>query len=513
MIRPRLVVVGYFSAVVMVALAAMLWITPLGAGVSPDSTIYIGAARSLLSGEGFTANGRPITQYPPLFSVFLAAVGLFQPDLVQAARLLNSLLLAANVGLVALLVHWSAGRHFVTTSLAVLSCLVSAPFVEVHAWAWSEPLFIALCLCSILALSLHLARPSACALIVSSVCLGAAMVTRYAGAAFVPAGAILLLVGGRKPLRRRLAECGVWLALTCAPLVTLLAANTALAGSAANRSLVVHPVALDQFLGQVVATLAGFVLPAQVLGAQGPYVWALLAVALVAPPAVVLFRCRGAVEWRSPGTLVPVACFLIVGSYLPFLLASISFLDAATPVDARLLSPVLPFLIVAVFAMEWNASRWLRRPAIWWGFSFLVAVSIVARMPDSARAAAQIRDDGLGFSARQWRSSETVAFLASLGDEVTIYSNGANALAYLTGKSSKVVPVTNSPTTGLVNPDYTAAMDALCRDVTEGNAVLAYFDLVPERWFYPTRAELESTCGLPGMRRLSDGYVYSPNID
>jgi hypothetical protein len=79
--------------ILLLALAAagvvlMVYITPYGMGLVNDSVGYIGGARNILAGNGYSrlsGNGdpRPITNYPPLFSIAIAAViTFFDPDVV-----------------------------------------------------------------------------------------------------------------------------------------------------------------------------------------------------------------------------------------------------------------------------------------------------------------------------------------------------------------------------------------------------------------------------------------------
>jgi hypothetical protein len=132
----------FIGIIAITGIALILWITPLGAGVQPDSIVYINGASSLSSGKGFSNNGIPVTHFPPLYSIILATANLFVRNFVQAARILNAILFGINAGLVALAVYLSSGRNYLTASCACLFFLVSAPLLVMHAWALTEPLFI-----------------------------------------------------------------------------------------------------------------------------------------------------------------------------------------------------------------------------------------------------------------------------------------------------------------------------------------------------------------------------------
>ena len=73
-----------------------------GLGLSPDSVVYIGAARSLLAGYGFTLPAEsalfsPITHYPPLYSSLLAVTGSVAADPLDGAIWLNVAALSVNI--------------------------------------------------------------------------------------------------------------------------------------------------------------------------------------------------------------------------------------------------------------------------------------------------------------------------------------------------------------------------------------------------------------------------------
>jgi hypothetical protein len=84
--------------------------TPYGLGLVNDSATYVEGAANLLAGKGYvrTSGGgelKPITHFPPLFSLLLAALGLAGMDLLQGARLAISVLFGIDIVLVGLSVY------------------------------------------------------------------------------------------------------------------------------------------------------------------------------------------------------------------------------------------------------------------------------------------------------------------------------------------------------------------------------------------------------------------------
>jgi hypothetical protein len=493
----------------MAACSWMLWMTPGGAGVSADSTIYIAGAKSLLSGQGFSLGGRPITHFPPLYPLLLAATGLVEADLVRAARLLNAVLFGTNAALVALAVYWAAGRSLFVATYAASGFLLSAPILDLHAWAWSEPLFIALGLSSIVLLSMYAMTPTVPLFMASALVLGLALATRYAGVAFLPAaGIILLLVGRGKPAGRSWGAAILWLGAACAPLGIVLMRNTVIGGSAANRGLAFHPVSGPHLEALVDVSVLEFVAPVSVPAWGRRTVFALLVALAVGGLGILLRPGVDKSRGRSLGVVLSVSCVLFSVAYVLFLLASISFLDAATPIDTRLLSPVLVFMIAGSFSAAWHVSRTVQKPLIWWCFLVAAGLSMSAKAPEAIRSAVRIHDHGLGYTSREWRDSELTAFVKQVREDVTVYSNGTDVLRFLTGRESRWIPAKSLPGTLRANSRYLEQIGFLCGDVREHGALLIYFHRITWRWYLPSEAELASSCDLPVRQRYPDGTVY-----
>ena len=75
--------------------ALFLYCTPHGAGLTNDSSAYIGGARSLLARQGYVRIGgdglpRPITHFPPFYSIVLAKVSrIIKTDPLETAKWVN----------------------------------------------------------------------------------------------------------------------------------------------------------------------------------------------------------------------------------------------------------------------------------------------------------------------------------------------------------------------------------------------------------------------------------------
>ena len=49
----------------------------------------------------------------------------------------------------------------------------------------------------------------------------------------------------------------------------------------------------------------------------------------------------------------------------------------------------------------------------------------------------------------------------------------------------------------------------MCEDISKNGALLAYFDALNWRWYFPTIADLEVACPVPILQRFADGTIYA----
>ena len=484
--------------------ALILWITPFGAGVSPDSLVYIAAAKSILSGTGYSIYGAPINHFPPLYSMFLAATSLFAKNLIQAARFLNAILFSVNVTLFSLAVYTTSGRKLMTTTLAILFFFSSASFIEIHSYAWSEPLFIAFSLACILLLSLYIVRQTLPLLITSSLALGLAMVTRYTGLAFLPAALVIVFAGqaGQK-LGKRLRDTGIWLVLASMPIGLFVIRNLLQNGAMTDRDISSHILSLSSYISYVWTALFDFAFPISLK--HKTIILGLIIVLLIVLLLIPHKRTNLAIRWRSMDVVMPISCFLFSISYLMFLWISISFMDASTPIDTRLLSPFFILLTLGFFSSLWVITQKFNKPIVWWSFLILVGCSIGIRSPQAITTAIHIQRDGLDITSRQWVNSESLAFVKSLNNGLKVYTNASDLISFWIDRQSFSLPIKTDLLTTAENRSYHEQVLAICNDVTDKKAILVYLDQYSWRTDLPSQEEIMATCRLPILRSFTDG--------
>lgn len=488
------------------AIALSLWSTSHGIGISPDSIIYISVARSLLAGQGFQTMGGPLTQFPPAYPLFLASSAIAGVDPFRGARWLQALLFGMNVALIGICVYYFS-RSILFSAIAILLSISSGSMLQIHAMAWSEPLFIFFALAAFLLLMLYQARQNIYLLIGAALMLGLALATRYIGVALLPAMLATVFLLGPQSLGRRIRDCLVLAVIGCLPLALWVWSSNSTSQTAYYRTVNFHPINAAQ-IDQFVQTLQRFWLPFQ---ADAAFTTLLILLAGGLAICAVLLTMKDYV-WRKRQADVSAAAqlclFLFVAVYLAFLLYSISFVAANTPLDERILSPLFLFGSLLAISIAERATRLKYGPVLRWGLAGLFLLVVMGNSITLARTAGDFHKNGAGILNRVRMDPETTQYINALPRERVIYSNGPDLITFLTGRPAVMLPRKISAASTLPNPDFGRELESLQTDLAQNKAVVIYLDRVTWRAYLPSRDELENSYHLPVLRLLQDGVVY-----
>jgi len=487
--------------------------TRWGVGLSPDSMVYIGAARSLLSGHGlslpsYSGDFTPMTHYPPLFSTWLAGMGYLGIDPVHGARLLNAMIFPASISLMGVVVY-TFTRSFWTSIFGSVLMMGSFPVVQIHTMAWSEPLFIFFLLLGLFLMSLYLDKPGYLILAAASIVVACGFLTRYAGIALVATGVVGTLVLSKDVWRKRVFDVVVFCTISCFPMVLWVFRNFALAGTTTNREMSFHPPT-SEHLRDAVATIATWLLPGRVPSST-MWITLLLVVAL----AILIFaRSKGEVPRkeqespRRPMGLPPLLGFFIL-TYGLLLLLSISYFDVQTPIDNRILSPIYVTGLALVLCLSPKLLAHIpQRPVIRVAiitFCFIFSVThVIGAFPWLKRS----YSNGLGYASRSWKQSALIEHIKTLDSELPIFTNGPDAVYMLTGRSTYMIPSRVEPSTRLGNSNYPYELATMRKVLEERNGRLVYFNKISWRWYLPSENELKEQLRLHMLAGEEDGTIY-----
>lgn len=460
----------------LIGTAGILYATPWGIGISPDSVAYIRVARSLLTG-----NGLDTTHFAPLYPVLLDVMTLgklFGEDPLQTARWLNAIFFGANIFLVGLLIYRFSSELKWPPVIGSLLMLGSIPMLTIHLMAWTEPAFIFLSFTGLVSLALFLENSKMMTLVIAGILMSLAFLTRYAGAALVLTGFLAILLFSRKNLRQRFLAAIIFGCLSVVPMLLWLLRNISMAGTATSREIVFHPINRSH-VWQAIFTFSGwFLLPDS---APNIFRFGLGAVILLGATLILLaHRQKGRTKQNSSGiTEMPqliklLSLFIVI--YGIFLVMSISFIDANTPLDNRILSPAFVAAIILLLYLLSQAVRVFRlKSAAQAAFAAGLIICLGFYMSASYPLLSDSFTNGLGFSNASRHNVEIIEKVDQLPDNVVLISNFPEILYLHTDRPTTALPRKINAVTRQVNQKYASELAGISKQIAAEESVIVYF--------------------------------------
>ena len=512
--RYALVLIFMLSCLGVIGLAlATRW----GIGASPDSVVYIGGARMIASGKGYTSpdwdgQGEPVTHFPPFFSLALALGDVVGIDPLQGARWLNLLLFALNAIFFGLALLRQAVKPAWLPIFGAFLTLTALPMLTIHSRAWSEPLFLLLGSISLWLLAEHLQTQSRMFFFASALLAGLALLTRYAGIVLIGAACLGLLTLGTNALRRRITAGIGYGGLSLLPGLIWIVRNQWVSGTAANREVVFHPINAAR-LTEGMRTMAGWMLiPASIPSPWlvGLFLTIAACILVISLGSIRRFGSQNRISLKEQLKRLPIFHGLVgifILAYLGFLVVSITFIDANTPLDDRILAPIFwggAFLALSLgMRLAAHGPRSLR-----WILILGLTVYTVGYGSQAVKFFREGFENGLGLNSRVWQRSATMAQVKRLPSGTPIYTSAAEAIYLHTNHPAQRLPRKIELVTGLANPEYEKSLQEMGERITRQNGVLVIFDFFKPAG-YPPIDELRELLPLRVLITSADGTIYA----
>ncbi|MDD5727416.1 MAG: hypothetical protein PHV59_02525 [Victivallales bacterium] len=483
------------------ASALMYWITSQGPGVSPDSIIYLNTADSLLTGNGFTAIGKPMTHYPPVFPLLLAGTVFFTgTDILSSARLVTVFFFGANLVLTGTAVYLFSKRNLPATVCAMLLFISSAPIISIHSVLGSEAPFISFTTAGFIFLAGYILRPNLYYLVSASLMFGIAAATRYIGFTLFPSVIFSLFILCRQSFWSKFKSAAIFLGIAGLPVVSWMIRNLLITQSATNRTATFHPFNLTH-VKNLITGMYGFWLPISVS------IWIkTFHIAMV----IILFGWVLKAYFRKQGSVSSLTLPLILAIYsvlyVILLFVSISFFDAHTPVDCRLLLPVYLALVIASAVTIAASSKVYR--SLLKAFTVIVFFSVSINTIPAISAAVRIHGFGNEYSTKAWQNALSIKLVYDIPADMVIYSNGPDAIWLITRKDAQMLPLKIVPYTLMPNKNYHKQINQVITQCEKGTAVIIYLDRITWRPHLPSKQEISSLFRSPLVLPLKDGLAY-----
>ena len=451
-----------------------------GFGTSPDSVMYIAGARHIAAGRGYTlpliaGDAAPIVHFPPLFSAALSLFELFGIDSLEGAALLNATLLAVNVYFAGLLVYRASGSAAAGYIAAAL--IGTAPAIlTIHTMVWSEALSVFLLIITAFTVARYLEAPSWSSLLWVLPAALLAPLARYAGMAVVIAAAVTI---ARRGMYKHAAACGIASSLG---LAAWLARNYILATDLTGHGVIFHAPTWGNI----------------VVGSQTVLEWfgGLLLAMTFAGLIVFTFIRRRLDLARGRSFFLPN--FAMV--YAAVLALTLLFVDAQTPLDRRILSPL--YVVLCLYAVIWIATK-AGQPLrlVWAGLAVMV---ITLNSWTSKSWLNELSAQGIGLSSSKWRHSPTMNYLRT-HSATPLYTNAPDPVFLVLGALASMLPRHTEPRTLVANQKYPAQMEQLAKN----GGIIVYFHEFAWRWYLPAEDRLHVELRLVRIASFPDATVYA----
>jgi hypothetical protein len=492
--RQRLAILIAIASFIGVAL--ILHATTLGVDISGDSVTYLHAARNIIAGHGLTfilpdGSKSHLLVFPPLYPIMLATGWIARLDPITFARYLNCLALVATLTFTALLVARYTRSTWII-GLALLLCLSSRPLLFGYTRLMSEAPFVAFSFATLYFLTAYLQRPRRTFLILAAICIAAASLTRWAGISLVPVACAAIFLCRPRPLRARIIDAFLLILIITIAMEAWTIYNRQPASRPyGGRTLAFHPPSKIKLIAGARA-LSNWLAPHEVPASEWP-VLALTVVVLVIP---VIARRAG-----LPTAPLDLAAIFAI-SYIAFILISLTFFDAAIPLNSRIWMPLVPPLVILLAAAIAIPNRY--RPII----ALLLAFPILLNLYHTFRYANDVHHTGQGYLSVDWRNSELIAHLKKIPPKIPIASNAQDAIYTLLDRSAYGFPMARFRTIASDNPNLRADLIRLYTHDLGKKGLLVFSNRIKRGDFLPTKTRIEKYLTLEPVAELSDGQIY-----
>jgi hypothetical protein len=210
----------------------------------------------------------------------------------------------------------------------------------------------------------------------------------------------------------------------------------------------------------------------------------------------------------SPDPITRTVATLILAYFL-FLALVISFHDSTFALDERMLSPILPWSLIAFVCIGHRLTLdRIRASTIYALFAFVALWFAAAQVSRGVPWLMAAHSDGQGYASRQWRESELLARVRALPPKARIFSNAYDAIYLVTGRFADALPQNTVLGTTQVNQHYVDELARMHYWLVKSGGVIVYFSNLEAPTGMASPAELEKMMRLQLLYNAADGAIY-----
>jgi len=494
----------YIHFIIIISISSLYFFTvnQNNLGVTPDSVKYIEAAKNISNGKGFVIDNNPVTHYPIGYAFMLSCTSKITGlSVLQSGKYLNLFLYIVN-GFIFFLILKEIGFGYITQSFILATFLLSRPLM-VAFYFWSELQFIMLInLAFLLYLKWKKNDSQLILLLLGSTCF-LAFITRYAAIGFIGGFLINFLLLKNKAIAKKLLIISYYLLPIFLGLVIWIFYTSLDSNPTKVRSFVVHIVPLQKIVSSFKAMIPWFTnnivtsaLILLIIPLIGYYLY---------KSKTNFFKLINAIKKNTK------ELFIIVITYVVFILCSISFFDAHTPIDTRILSPTFMFILLIVGYIIHNLSLYIVK----WNNTFILSLLLLFSLSTSANVWYNMYKNGFGYTGKDYQPYTSIIKEHITSYKGITYSNASDFIQFNTNKNLKIksIPFKFNPGTNQRNLNYETEINNLKTDIINGNTQVVYFDKMSIRWYLMSKEELLTEMKNQSITEFKDGFIINPQIE
>jgi hypothetical protein len=341
----------------LISLQKFLWTTQIfGIGIRTDSVGYLWSAENLVKGIGLgrldgAGNFRPYTHWPPLYPILLAGFDLIGYSNLESARLLGAICIVLLTIMTGLSFARSTNHSpwYVAGALVILNS--SPNYWNSNIYAMTEPLYMILSLSALLLLDSYFGRKKNIFLVLASLFIGLALITRYVGFSLLIACWLVLFFQKGCTWRRKVIDGLLMGLLALVPIGIWIIRNMLVAGTATNRTLSFVKITPDEWASAGGAILNWFA-PIQKMTPMG-VIKPLLILSLAFLVSLLFFRFVPRRENETKNSFIELIAVYTISYTISVVVARLLF-DPSIPLsEDRIQYPLfLGFFMLIIYGLN-----------------------------------------------------------------------------------------------------------------------------------------------------------------
>ena len=479
-----------------------LWqVLRVGVGAWHDSIFYLTAAESFLNGKGisiFNTTGQlvPLTHFPPLYPLLLAFTSAIIHAPVLIAAKIDAVVLFGGLIFLSGFLVWYYSKNWPASIIASLLVLSSPVILEQAQMAMTEIPFLILIGLSIFIFERYLSTENRTLMIVEGIILSLAYLLRYAGAYLFAVVILISLFFPKISLKKRLTDIALLVAAGAIGILAWSVRNYLIEGSSTDRSYFFHPIRAANLISAFQSIELWF-LP----------VFTHIYIRIIVYLVILILICLGIYYLlKNHDPLIRIVGLMVSAQvfYILFLLISLTFFDASTRLDDRILSPVyyLSVLLICILFGRYFGEKKVTK-VVRYGILILLIGLVFLNSLKSIPTLQQTYSEGIGFTGQNWKNSATLRVIQSLPEKTLIYSNQPMPVSFYSKVTADWLPEIRNTIDDSPNLDYQKQVLSMQSSIDEQNGLLVIFT-PEEKWLIDTMSK-----DLIPVLSCSDGVFYS----